>query len=71
MATTHFERSPLYISKKNYFFVAQKTVTIMSNTMVAVNMKIVVCIERCLFLFFGFYASFMLVNETTQKNWVG
>ena len=23
----------------------------MSNTMVAVNMKIVVCIERCLFLF--------------------
>ena len=43
----------------------------MSNTMVAVNMKIVVCIERCLFLFFGFYASFVLVNETTQKNWVG
>ena len=30
----------------------------------AVNMKIVVCIERCLFLFFGFYASFVLVNKT-------
>ena len=29
----------------------------------AVNMKIVVCIERCLFLFFGFYASFVLINE--------
>ncbi len=36
----------------------------MSYTMVAVNMKIVVCIERCLFLFFGFYTSFVLVDET-------
>ena len=35
----------------------------MSNTMVAVNMKIVVCIERCLFLLFGFYASLVSVYE--------
>ena len=35
----------------------------MSNTMVAVNMKIVVCIEGCLFLLFGFYASLVSVYE--------
>ena len=35
----------------------------MSNTMVTVNMKIVVCIERCLFFFVGFNSSFVLVYE--------
>ena len=42
----------------------------MSNTMVAVVMKIVYVL-KVLFFFVWFYSSFVLVNETTQKNWVG
>ena len=49
--------------KKIIFSLYKTTTTIMSNITVAVNMKIVYCIERCLFFLFGFYSSFVTIYK--------